>query len=455
MSAGDKPRVFLGFHDIALYQSKLKEGLEKFGCRVTRIAWRDDLKFGDDDSRRAWPFRLLRLARRWSEEAWGRVDRTPKTALFRLAAHVSAARMAGALKKILQWASLAWTVARHDVIVLSYNGSFVEWDDHTMCPVNRRCCDLRFIKACGRKLVFTFHGSDSRPPYLDGYVMRNTKRLQPSGLAALTLSRRRLVREIERYADALVSVPAQTCFHTRPVILHEYLGRPFSEDAVADEALPGNAKPVVLHAPSNVHAKGTEVLRAAVERLRMRGVDFEYTEVIRRPHDELVDAFRRADVVVDQAYSDRFVTGIATEAMYFGKPVVIGGYYADYSRTDYAGKVPPPPVIFCRPEDIETELERLLRDTERRAALGRAGREYVAECFDPLAVARRWLALMKGELPESAFYDPRRLTYPFGCGLSREELRESVRSLLAAGGKEALCLSDKPALETAVLKLAE
>lgn len=450
-------RVFLGFMDVAQYQTHLKRGLEALGCRVTRIVLGgDDLKFGPDDSARVACFRWLKRAIEWNKNCWQRIDRTAKTDLLRLCFAVWQQRISAFVKKCLQWVSLLWTVARHDVIVLSYAGSFLEPSDHTMEPTFRRFRDLKLIKSCGRKLVFTFHGSDSRVPYLDGYVVRNPRQLSPKDLIELTKSRRRLIEGIERYADYIMSIPNQTLLAKRPIILHEFLGRPFEAD-VPDpivELENADTTPVVLHAPSSRHAKGTDEIREVVARLKSKGFVFEYVEVIRCPHAELLEHMKRASIVVDQMFSDRIVHGISTEAMYFGKPVIMAGYYVDYYRKDYEGRFPLPPVVFCRPEEMEKELGALLKDPQRRRTLGRAGAAYVRERFAPIVVARRWLEMFQGRVPPEGIYDPKSVTYPFGVGLPMDEIRQLVRSILQIGGKDALCLSDKPAVEAALLELA-
>lgn len=458
MATDRKPlRIFLGFHDIALYQSELKRGLEDLGCYVTRIALgSDELKFGSDDSGRAVCFRWLKRAIEWNRVCWQKVDQTPKTEISRLFIAVWVQRISALVKKAFQWVALLWTIARHDVIVLSYAGSFLEPSDHTMEPVFRRFLDLKLIKRCGRKLILTFHGSDSRPPYLDGYVVRNPRKLSPESMVELTRSRRRMIEGLEQYADEIVSVPAQSYFHRRRIVLHEFLGRPF--EARDEMKRPGQKEKrqlVVLHAPSNPHAKGSDELRKSMHELKQRREDFDFVEIVRRPHAELVEALQSADVVVDQVYSDRMITGVATEAMYFGVPVVLGGYYAEYYRQDYCGRVPLPPLIFCRPEEVAQKVAELLDNAEQREELGRLGREYVRTHYAPRKVASRWLTMIAGHLPPEAYYNPADLRYPYGCALSLLQLRESVASVLREAGREALCLSDKPELAAAVAAIAE
>lgn len=448
-------RVFLGFVDIAQYQHFLKVGLERHGCTVRRFAWQNELQFSDGDNDRYVIWRWLSRARTINQKLWQKVAQTPKTSLVRLCFWVTAVRLSAIWKKAMQWAFLLWAIARHDVIVMSFNGSFLEWYDHVMEPGARKYLDLKLIKACRRKLISTFHGSDSRPPYLDGYVLRNPRQPTAEHVVALTRARRRAAEAWERFADVIVNVPAQAYFFTRRFVLHEYLGRPFEPTRADSGTTEKSDRPVLLHAPSSTFSKGTQEFHAILKRLRERGEDFEYVEIVRRPHAELIAALKRADLVVDQLYSDRMVTGIATDAMAYGVPVIIGGYYADYYRKDYDGRMPLPPVVFCRPEEIEQAVLDLLHDRARREELGRLGREYVKDYFSPEAVAQRWLDMFENRLPPVAWYDPHDLRYPLGCALPIEEARRSVQNVLKIGGREALCLSDKPELERAVVALAE
>src|SRR5262249_13723163 len=75
-------------------------------------------------------------------------------------------------------------------------------------------------------------------------------------------------------------------------------------------------RPLVVHAPSDPGKKGTRFVGEACEQLP---VDLDVVHGV--PHDEAVERFKRADIVVDQLHY--LWHGVfAIESMAYGKPVV-------------------------------------------------------------------------------------------------------------------------------------
>ena len=75
-------------------------------------------------------------------------------------------------------------------------------------------------------------------------------------------------------------------------------------------------RPLVVHAPSDLEKKGT---RFVVEACKQLPVDLDVVHGV--PHDEAVERFKRADIVVDQMHY--LWHGVfAIESMAYGKPVV-------------------------------------------------------------------------------------------------------------------------------------
>jgi glycosyltransferase involved in cell wall biosynthesis len=91
------------------------------------------------------------------------------------------------------------------------------------------------------------------------------------------------------------------------------------------------------------------------------------------PKLRLIDAYRGADVVLDQFLIGTF-GAVAPEAMACGCPVVMAFEPALHG---WCFPVLPPIVDARTPEQIYAELSRLAGDAEARTALGRAGREWV------------------------------------------------------------------------------
>jgi len=204
----------------------------------------------------------------------------------------------------------------------------------------------------------------------------------------------------------------------------------------------------VLHSPSNPIAKGSERIRTAVDTLRGRGVRVELVTIEGRANADVLAELSRCDLVVDQLYSDYAMPGFATEASWYGKPVLICGY-AQPMWKEWLPEEATPPTVFCHPDRFEAELERLVRDPAARAAAGRAGRRFAELQWSPRAVAARYLQIIRGDVPDSWWLDPRDNRYLHGVGMPEPAVKRIVRELIERHGTEALQLEDKPALARA------
>ena len=90
------------------------------------------------------------------------------------------------------------------------------------------------------------------------------------------------------------------------------------------------ARPVIVHAPSSRRRKGTEHVIAACDGL---DADLEIVEGLR--HDEALERYRAADIVVDQLNAGWYGV-FAIECMALGKPVVTFLHEEAVRRTEEA-----------------------------------------------------------------------------------------------------------------------
>lgn len=393
-------RVFLGLTEIAGYYGHLARGLEELGVGTMRL----DLS--------AHPF---------AYSSPGLLS-----ALARLRARTRRRALRGALRlvqTVLLPFAFVRAVARCDVFVFGYATTFFGYRE------------LPLIRALGKRVVYVFHGSDSRAPYLDGAEMAPELGRTFVDCVALTTSRKSRLRKIERHATVVVANPLSTHLHERPVVPFLWLGIP---------APPAGDAPVragtvrALHAPSQHSAKGSAEIRSAVDRLRARGIDVDLDEVQGVPNAVVHERLAECDFVIDQVYSDTPMAGFAVEAARFAKPAIVGGYGWHELEGDL------PPTHLCAPDELEAAIERLATDTDYRHELGERARAWVTERWAPRAVAERLLAALDGKLD---LYDPQRLREHRGAGLSEEAARRVVAGVIEAGGVAALRLADKPELE--------
>lgn len=143
---------------------------------------------------------------------------------------------------------------------------------------------------------------------------------------------------------------------------------------------PPGEGPIVFHAPSDQLVKGTATILAAIEAVAARR-PLRLRTVTGVPRAQVLAELARADIVVDQLGA-RTSGVFALEAMALGKPVLTAldrDLLAPFARSS--------PLVPVTAQTLERELERLVDDAPRRAALGAAGRRFVQEVHDADRVA--------------------------------------------------------------------
>jgi glycosyltransferase involved in cell wall biosynthesis len=147
----------------------------------------------------------------------------------------------------------------------------------------------------------------------------------------------------------------------------------------------GNGRVLAVHAPSNRGKKGTDVVVAACEQV---GVELDIVEGVR--HDEAVERFARADLILDQLKAGWYGL-FAIESMALAKPVFafLNEDAVERSEAAFGTRVP---VVNVTAETLATRLRELVdAGAEERRRIGEASRAYVEHVHDPDRVADRLL----------------------------------------------------------------
>ncbi len=158
-----------------------------------------------------------------------------------------------------------------------------------------------------------------------------------------------------------------------------------------DALVPGGAPvastaalPVIVHAPNHRLVKGTDLLLAALESLRQRGIAAELRLVERVPRDEALALYAQADIIADQFCMGSFGL-FAAEGLALGKPVLC---YLD--QETLGDPLFNHPLVNAHADNLEAVLAVLLLVPALRARLGAAGRASAERYQSIPALAEVW-----------------------------------------------------------------
>jgi hypothetical protein len=419
-----KQRFLLMPLDICGYYSGLANGLVDAGQDCHLIHLGEDSSGNWDQRRNAVVVTLYKAAHKHfhavRSEKQGRLARYLSTLLY-LAALTLA---------------LAWVLLRIDVIVMKSGEGFTSSQ-----------IDKALFKLAGKKIVYIYHGSDSRPPYLNAFW----NRLPVERVFEQTRQQKASIERVTPYADIIIDNPLAAHLHSSSkVFTYQCIGNMMEGEKIF-EILPRSLSAVrIVHAPSMAAIKGTDRVRAAMERLKSDGFEIEYVELSGRPNKDVMREIAQSDLVVDELYSDMHGAMLAIETLSMGKPAVVCGYGLDELEKSVPADAAPP-TIFSHPDDLYASLRKLVSDPAYRLAAGRAGREFYERHSKPVRVAERLVAVVDGRAPEGWCFDPRDIRYFGGIGGPEETIAATTLRLVDAYGPASLCLEDKPELRDAMI----
>lgn len=258
--------------------------------------------------------------------------------------------------------------------------------------------EAQVLRARGLRVALLWHGTDVRlpsehaathplSPYAGALDAGHVGRLE----ATARRNRRRLARfdgpTLVSTPDLLADVPeADWC----PVVVDVGAW-------ASDVPLLERERPVVVHVPSSVALKGTDLVRDVLLDLDRQGV-VEYREAAGLPSAEVRDLYRSADVVLDQ-----FRLGIygvaACEAMAAGR-LVLSHVDASVRATVRARTGLDLPVVETPADEVRARLLDVVARREHHRALAARGPAFVAEVHDGRRSAAV-LARLSGAAPEA------------------------------------------------------
>ncbi len=409
-------KVFIGITDIAGWHLGLYQGLRAleidavYGCSPS-----NHVNFQNVAIQQPWVVKLYQY--------FSGLDlATPKSAIFRKI-----------ITKLLNFASrlpmFLWAIANCDVFVYPFGSRFFH------------IYELALLKHLNIRVVHIFHGSDTRPPYIDGGYYTEEKMAQPCKVNKWTHWLWRHNQLIQRYSDFIVCSPTTAHFmHRRFVNWQVALGMPFQKPLDIPTPTPQKEGYVrVVHCPSNFRYKGSEIIVEIVDRLISKGLKIDFVIIRGRPHREVLAELSVCDVAIDQMYSDLMFTGFGTEAAHYGCAPVIAGYAKEQvNRCALLNGMPI--TTFCHPDEMEELLTRMVVDEVFRKRVNDDAHKYITSHWSVTSIAQRFLDLIRGYSIPQWWYEPNLVDYLEGSGAVESHIKKCIQLSISDGGTKALCI---------------
>jgi len=445
MSPQKRLRVFVGPVEIAGYYGNLARGLRDSGYDCDFFTYSThSFGYGGESPTPT----LLKIAKWFNRRRSG----TGRSVITRVLVAIP-----GEFFSCL-WGLLA--IFRYEIYIFGFGRSLL--------PAN---LDLPILRFLDKTIIGNIgHGSEARPPFIDGVYQ--SKEAVPIGLGELKGYIRRNKQRVCRWianTHLVIGTPfSNSQFSSTRFINFFALGIPFDggqtiEDTTASSfgtdpswiaAQRSYPKPIrILHSPSHPAAKGTSQIVQAIDNLRLKGYAIEFNVIEGRSFSEVLMAIRSCDFVVDQVYSDTPMAGFATEAAWFAKPSVVGGYGLDRLQ-QFVPQGMWPPSKTCHPEQLEQAIESLVRDRELCRQLGQEAQRFVKTKWCTKEVVSRYVDLIEGNIPPEWWVYPQDVFYLEGAGQSSQRSKEVIRNLVQAYGDDVLQVSHHRTLKRAFLDFA-
>lgn len=325
---------------------------------------------------------------------------------------------------------LVIALLEYDNIIFLFGVTYLPWN-----------VDLFLFRLLGKKTLMIYCGSDSRPCYLNGGWLHRMEELAHGNFPLSAIHKRnryqlRQLRRMAKWVDNIIDHPMSAHLQLRNCVSWLWVGLP---TALERRPLPlPEGKPKILHAPSTKFGKGTESVRIVIAELAAAGYEFEYREVSDLSNAEVVIAIRDSHIIIDELYSDIGLAGLGCEAAAQGRVVVVGGYGWEYLKQGVSGDMDFPSVQVTKETlfDRMSELLRLGRD--KLQALANLHRTFIETRWSTEIVASRYAAVLRGQAPREAFFDPSAINYPWGVGATPEYLLRAIRQIARCCGEDFL-----------------
>lgn len=412
-----KKRIFIGPVEVAGFYFNLYKGFKRHGIKCDFVTFEShEFKYSQSN----YDSTIIRIIRYLNKKK--KEHNQIKKLLYLILAEIFA----------FFWGVKA--IFKYDVFIFSFGRSLLRFN-----------IDLFILKLLNKIVISHLgHGSEARPSYLSGAIHRSefdSDKIFCKQLLDEVKISKKIVKRHEKLATYVIGYPLSTYyFSTKSFISSIVLGIPFDYKIKLKKQSNKKEDLIrILHAPSRPHSKGTIIIENAILNLKNKGYKIDFIKMIDMPNSEVINQINNCDFVVDQLFSDGPLPGLATEAAFFGKPSVVGGYGLNYLKNKISSEMWPPSKI-CEPDQLEKTIESLIINKKERIELGLLSKKFVVEKWNQESVARKYIQIINGDIPKEWWVNPFDIFYYEGWGQSREETRNKIKKLTKMYGIDALKL---------------
>lgn len=235
--------------------------------------------------------------------------------------------------------------------------------------------DLPILKFFGKKIVFTFHGSD----------VRDRNLVVPGAGGRFSAVRTEKNREKAlRYGDLIVvTTPDLLEFFPEGRAVWIPVAFPLKRKKYSYKKLSKN-KFLIIHAPTNRLIKGTDYIIKAIKKLQKKYKFLKFKLIENLPRPEALKIYDKADLAIDQLMIGWYGL-FAVEMMSLGVPTIC------YIREDLKKYAPDLPLINANKENIQNVIEQIIKNPEKLRKYQEEGFFYVKNNHETSRVALKYI----------------------------------------------------------------
>ena len=304
---------------------------------------------------------------------------------------------------------------------------------HSLFPLNLDYLIWHLIP--GKILVSSFHGSDCRPPFLNGKFIH--KKMKITRLLLATLNRFFILKRVEAFSDVIINTPPQALWMKKKFINQLKIGKPYSKYIYHDNTVHRHVKfPLkISHIPSSVATKGTSHIRLIISQLydEIPG-KFLYQEFTNLKHEDCLKKIQESDILIDQLYSDLPCPSISKECYALGTVPLVGGYFSEYMHESFFNLTKEEIKLllnfnFVPPSEMKSLIKDCILNYGKYKSRLLDNRVLMQSNWSSMKIAEYVVSLISAcqdknihEMHSASMFNPTLNNYFLGCGLSYDEI---------------------------------